>query len=233
MSCYRVGSWSRPECRRLRTARRLSSLPIPPAIHGRRATTSRSHPAPPQARGQASGADQPGKAAAQAHKPGGVVRPVQRAASLVGTISLDARRGGDPRLGTIPVVGGARFTPKRRAEYSRGARDQMFAATSTEFAPWQVADSNSEKRARLNVITHLLEQIPTRPHRGSPSCSRSARSEAGIPSPTTTVCPFGRSTESRDADAPTLSGWNAVAGPSGSWESPCSGDAAPGTRCNT
>jgi polyphosphate kinase len=44
-------------------------------------------------------------------------------------------------------------------EYSR-ARDEMFAATSTEFAPWYVADSNNKKRARLNIISHLLEQIP-------------------------------------------------------------------------
>ena len=44
-------------------------------------------------------------------------------------------------------------------EYSR-ARDEMFAATDTEFAPWYVADSNNKKRARLNIITHLLEQIP-------------------------------------------------------------------------
>jgi polyphosphate kinase len=44
-------------------------------------------------------------------------------------------------------------------EYSR-ARDEMFAATSTEFAPWHVADSNVKKRARLNIISHLLEQIP-------------------------------------------------------------------------
>jgi polyphosphate kinase len=44
-------------------------------------------------------------------------------------------------------------------EYSR-ARDEMFAATSTEFAPWYVVDSNVKKRARLNIISHLLEQIP-------------------------------------------------------------------------
>jgi polyphosphate kinase len=44
-------------------------------------------------------------------------------------------------------------------DYSR-ARDEMFAATSTEFAPWHVADSNNKKRARLNIISHLLEQIP-------------------------------------------------------------------------
>jgi len=44
-------------------------------------------------------------------------------------------------------------------EYSR-ARDEMFAATSADFAPWHIADSNDKKRARLNIISHLLEQIP-------------------------------------------------------------------------
>ncbi len=44
-------------------------------------------------------------------------------------------------------------------DYSR-ARDEMLAATDTEFAPWYVADSNSKKRARLNIISHLLEHIP-------------------------------------------------------------------------
>ena len=44
-------------------------------------------------------------------------------------------------------------------EYSR-ARDEMFARTHTEFAPWHVADSNDKKRARLNIISHLLEQLP-------------------------------------------------------------------------
>ena len=44
-------------------------------------------------------------------------------------------------------------------DYSR-ARDEMFAATDTEFAPWHVADSNDKKRARLNIINHLLEQLP-------------------------------------------------------------------------
>ncbi len=44
-------------------------------------------------------------------------------------------------------------------DYSR-ARDEMFAATDTEFAPWHVVDSNDKKRARLNVISHLLDQIP-------------------------------------------------------------------------
>jgi hypothetical protein len=36
----------------------------------------------------------------------------------------------------------------------------MFAATDTEHAPWYVARSDDKRRARLNIITHLLEQIP-------------------------------------------------------------------------
>jgi polyphosphate kinase 2 len=44
-------------------------------------------------------------------------------------------------------------------DYSR-ARDEMFAATDTGFAPWFVAKSDDKRRARLNIITHLLAQIP-------------------------------------------------------------------------
>jgi polyphosphate kinase 2 len=44
-------------------------------------------------------------------------------------------------------------------DYSR-ARDEMFKATDTNFAPWYVVDSNDKRRARLNIITHLLSQIP-------------------------------------------------------------------------
>ena len=44
-------------------------------------------------------------------------------------------------------------------DYSR-ARDDMFAATDTPHAPWYVVRSDDKRRARLNLITHLLEQIP-------------------------------------------------------------------------
>ena len=44
-------------------------------------------------------------------------------------------------------------------DYSR-ARDEMFTATDTEFAPWYVANSDDKKRARLNIISHLLSKIP-------------------------------------------------------------------------
>jgi len=44
-------------------------------------------------------------------------------------------------------------------DYSR-ARDAMFAATDTSWAPWYVARSEDKKRVRLNIITHLLGRIP-------------------------------------------------------------------------
>ncbi|MBW6399805.1 polyphosphate kinase 2 [Roseomonas sp. HJA6] len=44
-------------------------------------------------------------------------------------------------------------------DYSR-ARDAMFLATDTAWAPWFVAFSDDKKRARLNIIRHLLRHIP-------------------------------------------------------------------------
>ena len=44
-------------------------------------------------------------------------------------------------------------------DYSR-ARDEMFQATDTAWAPWHVAHSDNKRRARLNIIAHLLGQIP-------------------------------------------------------------------------
>ena len=44
-------------------------------------------------------------------------------------------------------------------DYSR-ARDAMFEATDTGFAPWYVARSDDKKRVRLNIISHILSKIP-------------------------------------------------------------------------
>jgi polyphosphate kinase 2 (PPK2 family) len=44
-------------------------------------------------------------------------------------------------------------------DYSR-ARDDMFAATHTAWAPWHVVNSENKEKARLNTISHLLSQIP-------------------------------------------------------------------------
>ena len=47
-------------------------------------------------------------------------------------------------------------------DYSR-ARDAMFAATDTAWAPWFVAGTDDKKRGRLNIISHLLSQVPYQP----------------------------------------------------------------------
>jgi polyphosphate kinase len=47
-------------------------------------------------------------------------------------------------------------------DYSR-ARDAMFAATDTAWAPWYIARTDDKKRGRLNIISHLLSQVPYRP----------------------------------------------------------------------
>jgi polyphosphate kinase 2 len=44
-------------------------------------------------------------------------------------------------------------------DYSR-ARDEMFIATDTAWAPWHLARSDDKKRVRLNIISHLLSRIP-------------------------------------------------------------------------
>jgi polyphosphate kinase 2 len=46
-----------------------------------------------------------------------------------------------------------------RYDYLR-ARDAMFLATDSEWAPWHIVDNEDKKRGRLNVISHLLGQIP-------------------------------------------------------------------------
>jgi len=51
-------------------------------------------------------------------------------------------------------------------DYSR-ARDEMFKATDTDFAPWHVARSDNKKSVRLNIISHLLSMVPYKdtPHK--------------------------------------------------------------------
>lgn len=44
-------------------------------------------------------------------------------------------------------------------DYSR-ARDDMFAATDSPHAPWYVARTDDKRRARLNIIRHILDKVP-------------------------------------------------------------------------
>ncbi|MET0415880.1 MAG: polyphosphate kinase 2 [Actinoplanes sp.] len=51
---------------------------------------------------------------------------------------------------------------RRWHDYSR-ARDDMFRATDTAWAPWYVANTDDKKRGRLNVLSHLLSSVPYAP----------------------------------------------------------------------
>ena len=58
-----------------------------------------------------------------------------------------------------------KLSPMDLESYSRWfdyslARDEMFAATDTSWAPWYVVRSDNKRRARLNIISHLLSRIP-------------------------------------------------------------------------
>jgi polyphosphate kinase len=58
-----------------------------------------------------------------------------------------------------------KLSPMDLASYSRWydysrARDEMFQATDTAWAPWYVVRSDDKQRARLNLISHLLSKIP-------------------------------------------------------------------------
>jgi len=44
-------------------------------------------------------------------------------------------------------------------DYSK-AKDEMFAHTDTKQVPWYVVNADDKKRARLNCIAHLLQQVP-------------------------------------------------------------------------
>jgi polyphosphate kinase 2 len=48
---------------------------------------------------------------------------------------------------------------ERWYDYSR-ARDDMFRATDTAWAPWFFVQSDDKRRMRLNLITHLLGHVP-------------------------------------------------------------------------
>jgi len=52
-------------------------------------------------------------------------------------------------------------------DYSR-ARDDMFHKTDTAWASWVVVPSDDKKRARLNVIRHILKTVPHQPIKRDP-----------------------------------------------------------------
>ncbi|HEY3086942.1 MAG TPA: polyphosphate kinase 2 [Jatrophihabitantaceae bacterium] len=48
---------------------------------------------------------------------------------------------------------------RRWEDYSR-AKDEMFVHTDTTDAPWYVVEADNKRRARINMIAHLLSTIP-------------------------------------------------------------------------
>ena len=69
-----------------------------------------------------------------------------------------AERAQDPlkRWKLSPVDLEAR---RHYADYG-AARDRMLAATHTRHAPWTLVDFNDQRRGRLTLIRHLLDQLP-------------------------------------------------------------------------
>ncbi len=103
------------------------------------------------------------------------VPAVEKAMVDSGIILLELLARGEPDEQTCRLEGridDARKTWKlsdmdlasytRWNDYTR-ARDEMFAATDTACAPWFVAHSDDKRSARLNVISHLLSQVPYAP----------------------------------------------------------------------
>ena len=68
------------------------------------------------------------------------------------------RRIEDPtrkwKISPMDIESRARWT-----DYSR-AKDQMFLHTDLPNSPWWVIEADDKRRARLNCIAHLLDQIP-------------------------------------------------------------------------
>ena len=78
-----------------------------------------------------------------------------------------AERAADPvkRWKLSPIDVKAR---EKYKEYGR-AREAMFRATHTRYAPWTVVNFNDQREGRLTVIRHLLDQVPDRRVREAPT----------------------------------------------------------------
>jgi polyphosphate kinase len=81
-------------------------------------------------------------------------------------------------------------------DYER-ARDDMFRASDTSWAPWYIAHTDDKRRGRLNIISHLLSQVPYEPleHRDVNLPKRqkrpSSRGQAPVPQIREIPTPFG------------------------------------------
>ena len=71
--------------------------------------------------------------------------------ALQGTAEGPAKRW---KLSPVDVEARARWV-----DYAE-AKDEMFAYTDTKDSPWFVVEADDKRTARLNLIAHLLDQIP-------------------------------------------------------------------------
>jgi polyphosphate kinase 2 len=60
------------------------------------------------------------------------------------------------------------------------ARDVMFKHTNTAYAPWRVVDFNDQRRGRLNLIRHMLDQLPDRKLAVKPLKLAKLKQKAGV-----------------------------------------------------
>ncbi len=73
------------------------------------------------------------------------------------TLRLEDRIDDDRKIWKLSPMDLKSYT--RWDDYSK-ARDEMFRATDTAWAPWYVAKSDDKRKARLNIIEHILSKIP-------------------------------------------------------------------------
>ena len=69
----------------------------------------------------------------------------------------------------------------RWEDYSQ-AKDEMMAATDTEWAPWFVVESEDKRRSRINVMNHLLTSIPHLGRRAAAAVLEAHAATSGDPS---------------------------------------------------
>ena len=111
-----------------------------------------------------------------------------------------ARRGSK----TVARSGSSRRWTSNRTDVGttiRARATRCFMATDTAWAPWYVVQSDHKRRARLNVITHILSKVPyEKPRRDEMSC-QSASGRTATESQTTRTSSSPRSSEPRIRDS--------------------------------
>jgi polyphosphate kinase 2 len=70
---------------------------------------------------------------------------------------------------------------RRWDDYTK-ARDDMIAATDSDWAPWYVARSDDKRQLRLDVLSHLLDHVPHRPPKAEKPKLPKRRVSAPVPS---------------------------------------------------